>query len=171
MISFCKFISPLLAIALLSACGTPETLVFESGPVTLTAEGPLFEGSNTAQGTWAPGLDEFLQAHGAALDQVRAAKVVAAHLDAFEGGNLNGIRSASLSVASEAGDMEQVAVLNPVPPDQQRVTLTTATGQKALAAHLKQTSVTVVADLDLDADSEDDRHVIGTFTIELQLAR
>lgn len=161
----------LLTLALLAACGTPETLVFESGPIPLTAEGPLFEGSNTAQGQWQPGLEAFLKEHGATVDQVKGARVTGALLEADSTGGLDGIRSVSLSIASDASDMVQVGVINPLLPGQQQAKLTTAGEQKGLVVHLLQPAVTVVADLDLDADSDADRHVTGSLFIELQLKR
>lgn len=152
-------------------CGEPETVVFESGPIALTATAPLFEGSNTAQAAWSPGLEAFLQQHGALLDDVRSARVVAAHLAGDSLAGLGGIRSASLMVASDAQPMLQVAVLNPLPGGQQQVQLTTASDQEGLAGHLRQPTLTLLADLDLAADSDSDRHVIGSLSIELQLER
>jgi hypothetical protein len=164
---------PLALVALLlslTSCGPRETLVYESGPIHLTAEGPLYEGSNTAQGSWEPQLEAFLRQQGSGLDRLREARVVRAQLSSTEGTGLQGIRSVSLMLASDAHDMEQVAVLNPLPPQQQQADLVTANEQKGLAGHLKQHAVTVVADLDLDEDSDHDRHVIGSFTIELTIA-
>jgi hypothetical protein len=152
-------------------CGEPETLVFESGPIPLTATAPLFEGSNTAQAAWSPGLEAFLQQHGAVPDDVRSARVVAAHLSGDSLAGLQGIRSASLMVASDARAMQQLAVLNPLPAGQQQVDLTIATDQQGLAGHLRQSTVTLLTDLDLSADSDSDRHVIGSLAIELQLKK
>jgi len=160
-----------VAVLALAACGSKETLRFESGPITLSAEGPLFEGANTAQGNWETGLAEFLKENGATLDQLKHARVVEATLAADSANGLNGIRSVSVMMATDAADMVQVAVLNPLPADAQTVTLSTAAEQKGLADHLRQNTITVVADLDLTADSDDDRHVTGSFTIELQLKR
>ena len=163
---------PFLAAMLgLSSCGTSETLTFESGPIMLTAEGPLFEGTNTAQGPWSPDLVTFLQEHGATVDQLHSANVVEARLEAAEGEDLQGIRSVSMMLVSDVQDMVQVAGLSPLPSGTPTVDLITASEQKGLAVHLEQKAVTVVADLELEADSEADRHVIGSFTLELKLKR
>lgn len=164
-------LASVVALVGLTACGKKETLRFESGPVELTAEGPLFEGSNTAQGTWRPDLEAFLKTQGATLDQLREARVLEAVLATADSIGFQGIRSASLMFASDAQDMQQVAVLNPFPQDQDRAVLTVANEQKGLAGHLKQQTLTVVADLDLGTDSDEDRHVIGSFTLELTIAR
>lgn len=164
-------LASVVALVGLTSCGKKETLRFESGPLELTSEGPLFEGSNTAQGTWLPGLEAFLKEQGATLDQLREARVVEAVLTPADSLGFQSIRSATVMFASDAQDMQQVAVLNPFPQDQDRAVLTLAGEQKGLAGHLRQQAVTVVADLDLDSDSDHDRHVIGSFTLELTIAR
>ena len=168
------FQSPLLPVLLIlcifTACTPDRSVVLESGPITLTAAGPLFEGANTAQGDWKPDLEGFLKSHGASMKQLRSARVTAATVSASGDGRLTGIRSVTVMLASDVQDMIQVAVLNPVPATVSAA-LTTATEQDGLEKHLQQAVVTVVADLDLDADSEQDRQLIGTLTIELQLDR
>lgn len=163
--------SVLIVVTLLAGCGKSETLLYESGPIPLSAEGPLFEGTNTAQGTWNPGMAAFLKKHGATTDQLREARVLGAMLSGTGEEGFSGIRSISVMLASDASDMQQVAVLNPFPQEQGRAELTVADEQKGLVGHLQQETVTVVADLDLDADSDADRHVIGNFTIELTIKR
>lgn len=160
-----------LAVTVMTSCGTEQTLIYESGAIPLVAEGPLFEGTNTAQGSWEPGIEAFLKEQGAELGQLREARVVGAYLSASDQLGFQGIRSVSIMIASDAQDMQQVAVLNPFPADQGRAELTTATEQKGLAGHLREHAVTVVADLDLDGDNDEDRHVIGSFTIELTIKR
>ena len=163
---------PLLTLLLLmfTACSEPERLRFESGPIDLTAAGPLFEGSNTAQGDWSTGLEEFLQGQGHTLDDLRDARLTSVTLEGADSSGLQGIRSASVQWVGGDQGMRQVAVLNPFPADAARVSLTVAAEQPDLAALLRSGNVTVVADLDLDADSEADRHVIGSFTLELTVA-
>jgi len=163
--------SALLLAAVLVGCGKSETLLYESGPIHLSAEGPLFEGTNTAQGSWNPGLATFLKDHDATPEQLRGARVLGAVLSSSGEAGFSGIRSVSVMLASDASDMQQVAVLNPFPQEQGRAELTVADEQKGLAGHLRQEQVTVVADLDIDEDSDDDRHVIGSFTIELTIKR
>jgi hypothetical protein len=163
---------PLLTLLLLmfTACSEPERLRFESGPIDLTAAGPLFEGSNTAQGDWSTGLEEFLQGQGHTLDDLRDARLTSVTLAGADSSGLQGIRSASVQWVGGDQGMRQVAVLNPFPADSASVSLTVAAEQPDLAALLRAGSITVVADLDLDADSEADRHVIGSFTLELTVA-
>jgi hypothetical protein len=163
---------PLLTLLLLvfTACSEPERLRFESGPIDLTAAGPLFEGTNTAQGDWSTGLEDFLQGQGHTLDDLRDVRLTSVTLAGADSSGLQGIRSASVQWVGGDQGMRQVAVLNPFPADAARVSLTVAAEQPDLAALLRSGNVTVVADLDLDADSEADRHVIGSFTLELTVA-
>jgi hypothetical protein len=163
---------PLLPLLLLvfCACSGTDRIRFESGPVTLTAAGPLFEGTNTAQGDWSTGLEDFLQGQGHTLDDLRDVRLTSVTLAGADSSGLQGIRSASVQWVGGDQGMRQVAVLNPFPADAARVSLTVAAEQPDLAALLRSGNVTVVADLDLDADSEADRHVIGSFTLELTVA-
>jgi hypothetical protein len=161
---------PALLLATLSACTEPERLVYQSDPIPLVAAGPLFEGTNTAQGEWTTGLEAFLKAQGHDLTQLREARLTMAIRSGADSTGLSGIRNASIQwVGGDAG-MQQVAVRNPLPPDSNAVALTVAADQPKLADLLRTGTVTVVADLDLDADSDADRHVIGSFTLELTVA-
>jgi hypothetical protein len=156
-----------LLLATLSACTEPERIVYESGPIPMVASGPLFEGTNTAQGEWTTGLEAFLKAQGHALKDLREARLTSASLSGADSTGLQGIRSASVQWVGGDQGMQQVAVRNPLPAEPGTVALTVATEQPDLAALLRAGTLTVVADLDLDADSEADRHVIGSFTLEL----
>ena len=69
---------PLLVALCLASCGEPERLTYQSGPIPLVATGPLFEGTNTAQGTGSTGLEAFLGEHGHSLDQLQGARLVGA---------------------------------------------------------------------------------------------
>ena len=163
--------SALLLATVLMGCGKSETLLYESGPIDLTAEAPLFEGANTAQGNWKPGIAAFLKENGATPDQLRDARVLNAQLSSTGDKGAPGIRSVSLMLASDAADMLQLAVLNPFPQDKGSAELNIADEQKGLVGHLQQDNVTVVADLDIEEDSDTERHVIGSFTIELTIKR
>jgi hypothetical protein len=163
---------PLLSLLLLalSACTEREQLRFESGPITLHAAGPLFEGSNTAQGDWITGIDGFLKEQGHDPAQLREVRLVGATISGADSTGLAGIRSVSVQWMGGDPGMQQMAVRNPLPTDSSSVALTVAGEQPKLAELLRNGTVTVVADLDLDADSDADRHVIGSFTLELTLA-
>ncbi|MEZ4758160.1 MAG: hypothetical protein R2817_15190 [Flavobacteriales bacterium] len=161
---------PALVMVALSACTDPEHLTFESGPIDLTAAGPLFEGSNTAQGEWNTGLEAYLTEQGHSIGDLREARLTSATIAGADSTGLQGIRSVSVQWMGGAQGMQQMAVRNPLPADSASVRLTVADEQPKLAELLAQGTVTVVADLDLDADSDADRHVIGSFTLELTVA-
>lgn len=163
---------PLLPLFLLvfTACSEPERLRFESGPIDLTAAGPLFEGSNTAQAEWTTGLEAFLAEKGHSMSDLRDVRLTSATIAGADSTGLQGIRSVSVQWMGGAQGMQQMAVRNPLPGDSAVVQLTVADEQPKLAELLGQGTVTVVADLDLDADRDADRHVIGSFTLELTVA-
>ena len=160
---------PALLLLAFPACSEPERHRFESGPIHLTAAGPLFEGSNTAQAEWTTGLEAFLTQQGYSLSDLREARLTTATIASADSTGLQGIRSVSVQWMGGDQGMQQMAVRNPLPPDSTTVQLTVADEQPKLAELLGQGVVTVVADLDIDTDSDTDRHVIGSFTLELTL--
>lgn len=164
-----RYLLPTVLLLLISSCTEPERIVYESGPIPLVASGPLFEGANTAQGEWSTGLEAFLKEHGHELKDLREARLTGASLAGADSTGLQGIRSASIQWVGGDQGMQQVAVRNPLPSDSSEVALTVAIEQPDLVALLRAERLTVVADLDLDADRDADRHVIGTFTLDLNV--
>jgi len=162
---------PVLLLLGLSACAPEETLRY--GPVTvdLRAEGPLFEGPNTAQATVDPGIAAFLQVNGATPEQLRKATLVSARLSSQDSIGLANVGGMSLQVMSEGASAQELGVRNPLPPGATVAELELAHAQDGLAGHLRQTLVTWVADLQLKADEEDDRHIRAELTFELTLER
>jgi hypothetical protein len=161
---------PALFLLAFTACSEPERVRFESGPIHLTAAGPLFEGSNTAQAEWTTGLEAFLTQHGHDLNDLREVRLTGATITGADSTGLKGIRSVSVQWMGGDRGMQQMAVRNPLPADSITAHLTVADEQPKLAELMGAGTLTVVADLDLDADSEEDRHVIGSFTLEITVA-
>ncbi len=151
----------------LCSCQEQERLVYTSDAIELVASGPLFEGTNTAQAEWNHGLEAYLKEHGHAMKDLREARLTSATLSSADSTGLHGIRSATVQWVGGGTPMQQMAVRNPIPEDSTAVLLTVATEQPDLLELLGTSPLTVVADLDIDADSDLDRRVIGRFTLEL----
>ena len=161
----------LLTIAAATSCGKVSTLEFKPTPITLTAEGPLFEGSNTAQGVLAGSeLEAFLSQGGYSGSAIKSARLVSARISA---GNdtltLDDISEITLQLAAPQADMQKVAVLNPVPAGQNSADLQVAAEQEQIAALVQQPALTCVADINLKKDSDANLAVKCELVFELEV--
>lgn len=165
-----------LAISLLLltagiSCGKVDTVEFKPAPVILTAEGPLFEGSNTAQGVLdGAELEDFLRREGHADAALRSARLVAVRISTSNDTlTLDDIDGITLQLAAPQVDMQNVAVLNPVPTGQNSVDLRVAAEQEQIASLIRQPALTFVADINLKKDIEADVKVICALVFELDV--
>jgi hypothetical protein len=162
---FFQHITLFLLIVSTVSCGKVSTLEFKPAPVTLTAEGPLFEGSNTAQGVLLNAELEALLAKGGYRGAaVKSARLVSAQIfteaDTLTLDNLSEI---TLQLAAPDVDMQKVAVLNPVPAGSKSAALQVAGEQEKIAKLLLQPALTLVADVNLKQDAE------ATLAVKCQL--
>lgn len=146
----------LLTLAATSSCGKISTLEYRTVPITLTAEGPLFEGSNTAQGVlMGSGLEDFLGKDGYRGAAIKSARLVSARIfTESDTLTLDNISEITLQMAAPEVDMQKVAVLNPVPAGQNSVQLQVAAEQEKIAKLLQQPALTCVADINIKQDSD-----------------
>lgn len=171
-LSVCTLLFSLI-LALASCGGGGEVLNFKPAVVTLTAEGPLFEGSNTAQGIlMRDALDEVLAQSGHAGAQIASARVTAVRILAdSDAATLENISAITLQLAAPGVDMQQVAVLNPVPEGQSSVTLQVAAEQEKIGKLLQQPALTLVADVNLRADTDDNLTLRCELEFEIKVKR
>lgn len=150
------FILFALPVVALFSCGKTEQLDYKPAPLTLVAEGPLFEGSNTAQGILSrTGLDAALQQSGLDAGKIAAARLTEVRISTTSDTlNLDNISAITLQLAAPGADMQQVAVLNPVPSGQKSLTLQIAGEQEKIARLLQQPELTCVADVNLRTDTD-----------------
>jgi hypothetical protein len=78
-------------------------------------EGPLFQGPNSAQASFAPAME--------AEGTLKEATLASAVLTAPEGQNFDAFSDIVLQLVTGTSDMIQVGVLNPVPKGQSSLTL------------------------------------------------
>jgi hypothetical protein len=151
-----QFAALLLTISAATSCGKVSTLEYKAAPITLTAEGPLFEGSNTAQGILTrESLDAFLGKDGYRGAAIKSARLVSARIfTESDTITLDNISEITLQMAAPEVDMQKVAVLNPVPAGQNSVQLQVAAEQEQIAKLLQQPALTCVADINLKQDSD-----------------
>ncbi len=138
------------------ACTESQTITFKTAPITLVASGPLFEGSNTAQGDFSPNIAAFLQQQGLAPSSLQNATLQKVSLVLPDSLHADLVSEITLQLAADQVDMQKVAVLNPVPAGQTQLTLSVAQEQKKIADLLQQNKMLLVADVNLKKDLEAD---------------
>jgi hypothetical protein len=156
------------SILLFSGCSKSRTLSFSIENLPISAEGPLFEGSNTAQGNYEVALEAFLAENGSDLDQLKSIRLKSASLStSADSLNFDQIKAITLQFASDQTEMVDGGVLNPVPAGQQKVALKMPAEPKNLADFFRQKQFTIVSDLDLKQDQESNLGLLGNFEFEV----
>ena len=155
--------------AALLACNEPRTLIFATDEIVMTAEGPLYAGTNTAQGEWVSQLDAFLAENGMVASDVSGGHLVGAVLSTCDSSGFDGVNGISLQLASDQVSMQELAVLAPLPAGKRSIELSLATQQDRILDFLQQPQMTVVADVDLQNDQEADLTMNAQLTFELDV--
>ncbi len=154
------FFASLASICLLGLyqCAPEETVqkTFKMDGISVVASGPLFSGSNTAQGNCTPDLNGWMKKEGLESNQIRTAQLISATVHLPDTGFNASLETLSLLFAGEKLDMQTLGVLNPVPADQSSLQVSVAETQEQMDAWLKQPEFTVVLDSGLVDDSEND---------------
>lgn len=149
----------LLALLLVAvACGKTEKVDYSTDEIVLTAEGPLYDGSNTATATWKADMADIL-----GEGKMAGARLTAVTITAAEPADLALINDITLQFAGKDVAMQKVAFLNPLPDGSTSVTLQVADEQKGLADFFALSEITIVADLNLKGEYE------GNMTLKAKL--
>lgn len=159
----------LLLFAFLPACQKSRTLAFRVENVPILAEGPLFEGANTAQGTYMSTLNDFLAQNGATSRQLHGARLTRATISVPDSLNLDLLNALTLQFAGAQTDMQKMGVLNPVPKGQRRVELQVAQEQSKVADFFRESAFTIVVDADVARDTAMNLELRGDFEFELEI--
>jgi len=149
----------LLALLLVAvACGKTEKVDYSAEEIVLTAEGPLYDGSNTATATWKANIADIL-----GEGKMAGARLTAVTITAAEPADLALINDVTLQFAGKDVAMQKVAFLNPLPDGSTSVTLQVAEEQDGLADFFALNEITIVADLNLKGEYE------GNMTLKAKL--
>jgi len=155
----------LLTVAfLIASCGkkNKEKLILE--PITLSAEGPYFEGPNSFQGKIGLDVTKFLQEKGYKQEQLKDIKILGASVS-FDSLALN-IQDLTLQVVSEKESMQKLAFINPLPSGNQNIQLSIAKEQKDLVSYFLGGGILV---LDGNFLKEIEENLSFTLNLELEL--
>lgn len=112
-----------------SSCGGGEKTTYLLKDVEFTAEGPLFEGANPIQYTINVDLKSILGDKFSDGVKITSASLKSATLRAVDTAGFKDVSSFVMSLASDNSElnMKELAVINPVNPGSNSVTLTPST--------------------------------------------
>jgi hypothetical protein len=122
---------------------------------TLTASGPLFEGSNTLQAEINTTVADFIKENGISKEEIVDITLTKA-VATIDSSNLNLIESINLLVSSDNFPMQNIAFGKLVAEDAESVDLEAAAMQEKLESILFDEKFYVIADATLKSDLEDD---------------
>lgn len=162
-----KAIGACLLILLSSACSKNEMTTFTLKDVSIKAEGPLFEGSNTIQGEISNQLKAFAQAHQFSVDDLAAAKLKSVTIKQSDSSVFDLFTSVKLQMVSEKSSMIDLGVINPIVAGQKEIKLNVAGDQSNLLELLKEEKFTIVADVNMNKDYDGNVNWICQFEFEL----
>lgn len=148
-----------------TACSNTETLTFDSEEVTLIAEGPLYDGSNTASADWTADFS----AMGIDPTDIQAARVKSISISTADPADMALIQDITFQFAGKDVSMKQVGFLNPVPAASSTLTLQIADEQKDIAKFFQLPNMTWVSDVNLNAEKEDNLELKVRLSFELEV--
>ncbi|MFN3800658.1 hypothetical protein [Belliella pelovolcani] len=144
---FQKLFFSILAIIALSACsGNLTTVEIETPEMQLSAEGPLFEGANSATATWEFDINELL---GEVEGKVSKAKVSAVEVTLKPSEGSPALEKMVFEVTSKNTSMTRVGLFEGSINEGETFYLNIADQQENLAKAFEDGRITFVGDFDL----------------------
>lgn len=136
-----------LLVAFLFSCGADlKTVVVETPELDMVAEGPLFEGANTATASWEFDLQNLLGEEGS---KVSKAKVTAIEFRLVNQDELPGLEKMVFEVTSQNTSMTRVGLYESELDTDEVMELSVAGRQENLASAFQDGKMTFVGDFDL----------------------
>ncbi|TVP46926.1 MAG: hypothetical protein EA341_13230 [Mongoliibacter sp.] len=136
----------LLLVLIVSCGGNLNTIEVETPELDMVAEGPLFEGSNTATATWEFDLSSLLGDQG---NKVSKAKVTAIEIRLVPEEDLPSLEKMVFEVTSQSTSMTRVGLYNSELDSDEVMELSVAGKQENLASAFQDGRMTFVGDFDL----------------------
>jgi hypothetical protein len=161
-----------LFMATLASCSTEtENHTVNSPELQLTAEGPLFEGANTATASWEFDLAELLGRTQEGEVNVKSARLTQLEIILEEGDNLPGIQNMVFEMTSKNTPMTRLALYEGRIEPGQAISPNVASQQEKLSTAFQDGKITFVGDFDLlEEEYWDDIQfrLRATFEIEIK---
>lgn len=133
---------------LYASCTESEKKNYTPEQIFLVAEGPLFDGPNTLQGTLPINISDIKP------EEITSVKLTKAEITTADSAGFNRIRNMVLQLSANNAAMQKAGVLNPVPKDKNSV-LIQPFGEADLKDVFKQSEMFVILDADLEGNMDE----------------
>jgi hypothetical protein len=158
-----------LLLLVAAACGGPtESVERQTDNLLLTAEGPLYDGSNTATYTWPVDLKALLGEGYTAAD-IAKVRITGIRITAVNPDNLSLVNDITFQLAGSGVAMQKVGFLNPLPADANSIELVVADEQEGLEAFFGLNEITLVSDLNLTQEFDGNLELNAQITFNFDL--
>ena len=157
-----------IVLVFLTSCGTEVKKNYVIKDIDLTAEGPLFDGPNTLQANHTldlTSIDPELTA-----DKISSVKLVKAQINTSDSVGFDRIRNMVFQITAADAKLQQLALLNPVEKGVKSVTLNPSV-EADIKDLFRQKDLTLILDVDLEGDLEDNLEYTGTFEFEVEYTK
>ncbi|EKB48943.1 hypothetical protein [Cecembia lonarensis] len=169
------FLNLLLGISLtfLASCaGETEKITINSPELRLSAEGPLFEGANTATASWEFDLSALIGKTEEDLTAVKNAKLTQVEISLEDGEGLPGIEKMVFEMTSKNTPMTRLGLYQGKIDPGKSFVLNLADKQEKLASAFEDGKITFVGDFDLlEEEYWEDIHFSLKATFELEIKK
>lgn len=166
-----KYFYFLITGLVLASCQANQKVEISSPTIPLSAEGPIFEGANTAIGTWNVDINDWLKEQKIDSSQIENIKIVSISYLPKQSLTSEKIQEITLQATSKTFDMQKIAFVSPYPKQEKAVPLNIAQEQINLFKLFAAKEITFVADLNINQDMDQnlDMEITVVFEIEYSL--
>lgn len=134
----------------------------------IKAEGPLYEGANTAQGEILNQLNAFAKDNNIAIGDIKSAQLKSLTISATDSNDLSVYTGFNVQFASDKIDMIQAAAANKIEPGSKSIDCTLASQYEGLLDVLKEEKFVLVTDASVASDTSMNINLIGKMQIEIK---
>lgn len=162
-----------ISISFLFSCsGETEKLIINSPELQLSAEGPLFEGANTATASWEFNLSELIGKTEQEKANIKNAKLTQVEIILQNSEELPGIEKMVFEMTSKNTPMTRLGLYEGKIESGKPFGLSLASKQEKLASAFEDGKITFVGDFDLlEEEYWDDIHFSLKATFELEIKK
>jgi len=162
-----------LFMATLASCSTEtESHTVNSPELLLSAEGPLFEGANTATASWEFDLAELVGSNQDGKTNVRSARLIGVEIILEEGDNIPGMENMVFEMTSRNTPMTRLGLYEGRIEPGLAISPNVASQQEKLSTAFEDGKITFVGDFDLlEEEYWDDVRFRLRATFELEIKK
>ena len=162
-----KYILPIFVLFLFS-CSSPVVEKISSPELVLEMEGPIYEGANTALGVWKNPLEDWMKSKNIKKEQIKNIKIVSVKFEPNSPLSEKDIQEITLQLTAKSADMQKIAFLSPYLVKSGIVDLKVADEQKDILELFLTPELTLVADININKDIEE--NLSSKITLEFEIS-